>query len=561
MVVAPLNREFCTLFDVNYLPRGLVLYESLAAVFPPFRLRVFCMDDATKAVLDRLSLPRMTVIGLDELEAHDPALKAVKPTRTPVEYCWTATPAICLAALEREPELEAITYLDADLMFFADPGALFDEFGDASILITPHRYAPEWRYHERRRGTYNVQFLTFRRDDNGLSALRWWRERCLEWCYDRIEDGKMGDQAYLNDWPTRFSGVHVLRHPGGGLAPWNSSAHRLERRNGGLTVDGSTLVFFHYHGLRLHRGPALRLLARLPNPYRISGQFVWTSQYPVVDEERRAVWEPYLARLATAMADVRGAGGPHDPGVAGTSPRAVIRSTLREVTPAWLRRAVAKGRELRRARRVDEDGWRSADVVAQHRDLVRRELADPDAVPPYRAFFVAMETLMNERPLPMPARLLDFGCGLGHYGELLERRFQGRFEYVGCDSAPEMVEAARREWPGREFVVNDLFDNRLELGAYDVILAGALLDVVDDVHRGLDVLLAAPAPYIVLHRQRITEDASRTETAPGYRGQTTYRSFLNLRDLEAAVHRHGRRIAHHFDVHGDTKTFLIERAT
>ena len=115
-----MQNEFCTLFDVNYLPRGLVLYRSLERHCDDFRLRVFCMDEETKDLLDRLRLPRLTAIGLDELEAHDSELLSVKPTRTQVEYCWTATPAVCAYALETEPQLEAITYLDADLMFFRD---------------------------------------------------------------------------------------------------------------------------------------------------------------------------------------------------------------------------------------------------------------------------------------------------------------------------------------------------------------------------------------------------------------------------------------------------------
>jgi SAM-dependent methyltransferase len=552
-----LDLEFCTLFDVNYLPRALVLYRSLAAVAGDFRLRAFCMDRRAEEVLERLALPNVSAIGIEELEARDPGLKAVKPTRSSVEYYWTATPAICLASLEREPELEAITYLDADLMFFSHPAPLFDELGDGSVLITPHRYAPRWQHHEARRGTYNVQFLTFRRDENGLAALRWWRERCLEWCYARVEDGKMGDQAYLNDWPTRFRGVHVLDHPGGGLAPWNVSAHDLARRNGRVTVDERPLVFYHYHGLTLHEGTAVRALARLPNPYRVSSSLVWTTLYPVEGDERRLVWEPYLARLSEALAEVRSAGGPGNPGVRATRPREIIRATIRRLAPARAKRAAARLR-VRLARH--DDSWKSPDTVAQHRHLVLRELADPGRVAPYRAFLAAIETLLAERSLPDPARLLDFGCGLGHYGELLERTFPGRFAYVGCDYAPEMVEAARREWPGREFAVNDLFDNTLDLDSFDVILAGALLDVVGDLDRGLDVLLGARAPYVLLHRQRITTGPSRTEVARGYGEQMTYRTFLNAGDLDAAARRHGRRIAHRLQVHGDVETFLIERS-
>ena len=58
---------------------------------------------------------------LDALEAFDAALLGVKPDRNPVEYCWTATPAVCLYVLAADPAIERITYLDADLRFFSDP--------------------------------------------------------------------------------------------------------------------------------------------------------------------------------------------------------------------------------------------------------------------------------------------------------------------------------------------------------------------------------------------------------------------------------------------------------
>ncbi len=76
-----------------------------------------------------IDTPNLEAISLSELEAHDRELLEVKPTRGPVDYLLTATPSICLYSLEREPSLEAITYLDADLMFFRDPAPLFEELG------------------------------------------------------------------------------------------------------------------------------------------------------------------------------------------------------------------------------------------------------------------------------------------------------------------------------------------------------------------------------------------------------------------------------------------------
>jgi len=264
------------------------------------------MDAETARVLDELALPGMRIVRVEELEAHDRGLLKVKPTRTPVEYCWTATPAICLHALETEPEIDEITYLDADLMFFSSPEPVFEEVGDASVTIVPHRYAPRYREFERESGTYNVEWLTFRRDSQGLEALSWWRERCLEWCYCRYEDGKMGDQKYLDDWPARFAGVHILEHPGAGLAPWNVSQYALAEQDGRVEVDGRGLVFFHYHSLRLYKPtPLARVAAALASQPRWGPGLLWSTSYPVPSMELGLIWKPYLTRLAEELERVR----------------------------------------------------------------------------------------------------------------------------------------------------------------------------------------------------------------------------------------------------------------
>ncbi len=345
------RNEFCTLFDVNYLPRGLVLYRSLRKTCDDFRLRVFCMDEATEGILERMTLPGMEVIGREELETHDRDLRAVKTTRSQVEFCWTATPAVCLYALEREPDLELITYVDADVQFLADPAPIFDELGDESVLIVPHRHSPQWEGWETTVGNYNVEFLTFRRDEAGLTPLRWWRERCLEWCYDRFEDGKWGDQRYLDDWPERFPGVHVLAHPGGGLAPWNVGGHTLTHTGGRLLVDGLPVVFIHLQSLKLLRVPrALARLRLLPERYHSTAgpvPFVWTIDWPLSDRERELVWDPYVREIGRALEDVRrvepGFGAGFTPMPAGELAREAALHAARRWLPRPFRHALKQG--------------------------------------------------------------------------------------------------------------------------------------------------------------------------------------------------------------------------
>ena len=220
----PSQYHFCTYFDSNYLTRGLVLYRSLARHCQhPFTLWVLCFDATTYQTLDRLNLPGVRLIALEQFEAGDSDLQRTKAERSLVEYFWTCTPSLLLYILDHHPEVQLVTYLDADLCFYAEPMTIFGEMGDGSILIIEHRYTSEHAFKTATSGIYNVGLLAFHRDERGLACLHWWRDRCLEWCFVRFEDGKFGDQIYLDDWPQRFGGVVVLQNKGAGLAPWNAA--------------------------------------------------------------------------------------------------------------------------------------------------------------------------------------------------------------------------------------------------------------------------------------------------------------------------------------------------
>jgi hypothetical protein len=243
-------RNYCTLFDSNYLPRALVMYHSLVATGEIFTLYVVCFDDLALDLLNKLNHPNIIAISLKDIESDE--LLEVKPSRAPGEYCWTCTPHVIRYVLDNY-RLSQVTYLDADLCFYHKPSILLDEFeqANASVLITEHRYTPIYD-RSKVAGIYCVQFVTFNADERGLKVLEWWQSRCLEWCYARFEDGKFGDQKYLDDWTTRFEGVHVLQHLGGGVAPWNVQQYELSNQHGQLYVNKFALVFYHFHGYKYY---------------------------------------------------------------------------------------------------------------------------------------------------------------------------------------------------------------------------------------------------------------------------------------------------------------------
>ena len=76
--------NYCTLFNSNYLSRGLNLYYSIKKVSKNFRLYIFAFDNLTLKYLTTKKLKNVTVISLYEFE--DKELKKIKNKRTMTEY-------------------------------------------------------------------------------------------------------------------------------------------------------------------------------------------------------------------------------------------------------------------------------------------------------------------------------------------------------------------------------------------------------------------------------------------------------------------------------------------
>lgn len=244
-----MTRYFCTYFDRNYLARGLALYRSLQRTCPSFELWVLCLDAVCHRALSELRISGIHLIPLEELEESDRQLCAVKSTRSLLEYYFTCSPCLPSFVLSHYTHVDRITYLDADLYFFRDPSDVFDVIEHSSIAIIPHRFHPTFVGREQF-GIYNVGWVSFRRDEQGMACLSKWREQCLDWCYIRCEADRFADQKYLDRWPADFSNVAVIQHKGANLAPWNVANHHLRHTESGVCVENEPLIFFHFHYLK-----------------------------------------------------------------------------------------------------------------------------------------------------------------------------------------------------------------------------------------------------------------------------------------------------------------------
>jgi hypothetical protein len=279
-------KTFCTLFDHNYVYKGLCLYHSLKDHCPSFTLWILALCDEAYQLLDHMSLANVRLIHLHDIE--DEELREAKNNRTHIEYYWTLSPSLPLYVLQQDPAIDAITYIDADCFFFSDPEPIYLEMGDDSILIIEHRYSAERKAWEKTSGRFNVQLLVFKRDETGMRVLNKWRSQCNEWCYYREEEGRFGDQMYLDTWPQEFDNIHILQHKGGGLAPWNIKNYELRKQGDKVFVDKYQLIFYHFHAFKLFP----------------SKNYEYATGYQFNRNEIALIYKPYIKALRQAILQV-----------------------------------------------------------------------------------------------------------------------------------------------------------------------------------------------------------------------------------------------------------------
>jgi hypothetical protein len=314
-----IKRYFCTLFDSGYLLKGLAMVRSLASHYSNLQIYVLCMDTQTQSILNALNLPYVSCISLSEVETEE--LLIAKADRGVAEYCWTLSAGFTWHVMSQHPEIDMLTYVDADLLFYSNVQPLFDEIGNASIAIIEHRFTERLKDREVN-GRFCVEWVSFRRDEQGMACLSRWRAQCLEWCYYRLEDGKMGDQKYLDEWPERYNKCHILMHPGAGIAPWNYAQYGFGKNGeADITVDGAQLIFYHFHQFQLLDNGKFDRLSTF-----------YTSECP----EPADVYETYEMTLQHCLQDVREV-VPNFKGGLKPAANVMVRRLVQHYVPMWVK--------------------------------------------------------------------------------------------------------------------------------------------------------------------------------------------------------------------------------
>lgn len=474
-------RHYCTYFDGNYLGRGLALLLSLRRHSrEPFVLHVLCLDDRVAGFFARARWRDVVPLSLAALEAADPELKAARAGRDWAEYVFTMTGCFARHLFAVRPDMEQLTYLDADTFLFSDPAPVFALIGDAPAAVTPHRFSDR-NFALKSYGIFNVGWVTWRRSAVGLACLDDYRRACLDWCHDYLDGNRYADQRYLDGWPSRYPGVVVIDHPGVNLAPWNLDAAPLSAA--GPSVGGQPVVLYHFHKFRQDADgvAAANLESYQPDPSRLDAAAL------------AALYGPYdrlLRRLAVFGATPAGPGARQGGAAGARHPLADLAPLQR--LPAWSADA------------EQVPGWQVPAVVEGFRQAWRAMARRAAATAPLGADARRLAPIMTVAALVAARaaatgrtpRLLDWGGGVGTLGLAVRLALPDVLVDYHLLDLPAMNAAARDLDPAQ--AVHDDLDAAAAHGPFDLVCALDSLAYAADWRDCLRRLAALSSHRLVL---------------------------------------------------------------
>ncbi|QDZ38663.1 glycosyl transferase [Euhalothece natronophila Z-M001] len=243
-----------TTITANYFPKARVLAHSIKELHPSAKIYLVLCDVVPESVV-LAEEPFDFIITLEQLKI--PNFKSWLFQHNIIELC-TAVKGIAFDYIFDKFDCKKLLFFDPDIVILSPLDSLIQKLDYHSVLLTPHQTVPESEreaiidneIHSLKVGVFNLGFLGIRNSEQGRKFIAWWRDRCLEFCYDDTPNGLFTDQKWVDLAPAFFSDYLVLQEPIYNVATWNLTHRRVTGSlKEGIYVNGELMCFYHFSGL------------------------------------------------------------------------------------------------------------------------------------------------------------------------------------------------------------------------------------------------------------------------------------------------------------------------
>lgn len=248
--------EFFTSIANNYIPKARILAKSVKEHNNDAKFTLIINERCEEITLDN-GEPFDRIIPVKDLNIPVENLDSWIFQHDAYELCTAVKPFAFLEIMKRY-NLEKLTFLDPDTVVFSDLTFLENMLDEYSFLLTPHVIFPEVETRgievieisALTHGTFNLGFLSVRKDDTVSGLLQWWGERLLHYCRrDRaaLAGGLFVDQKWMDVSISLFENFKILRDESLNVAPWNIRTRQLTQDSDGkFYVNQQPLSFYHF---------------------------------------------------------------------------------------------------------------------------------------------------------------------------------------------------------------------------------------------------------------------------------------------------------------------------
>jgi hypothetical protein len=239
-----------TIASKNYLAHVRTLAQSYLRFHPDGQV-FLCLVDRVEGMFDPANEP-FTLILAESLGISNWEHFAFKYTILELN---TAVKPFLLNFLFKTYALDAIVYVDPDIVLYDSLDDLETLLKTYGLILTPHLLEPlndsasPSEIDILQAGVYNLGFAALSRRLNLDRFLTWWQARLYDSCIRDVAHGLFVDQRWMDFAPSLFDPVYLWKNPGCNVAYWNLAQRAIEQIGEGYTVQGEPLKFMHFSGL------------------------------------------------------------------------------------------------------------------------------------------------------------------------------------------------------------------------------------------------------------------------------------------------------------------------
>ncbi len=481
-------RYYCTYFDKNYVVRALALSSSLELYSGPFKLFALCLDSESYQIILQYGTASIVPLKLEDIEKYDQSLFKTKNSRTKIEYYFTLTPCLPRFIFSKFDDINQLTYLDSDLYFFSNPEPVFKEIEAYSAVLSPHNFGPD-KIENTCYGRYNVGWITWKNTTYGLDALNWYREKCIEWCYDRLEGDKFADQKYLEQI-SHMPEVGVIDHTGVNVGEWRCNYSNFSIKNEQILIDDVPLVCYHFQQFWLNDENHVDTI--IPSRQGAPSSILIKN-----------IFEPYAITLSNILTQVNQ-----------LFPRINLKKGTRSL----------ESEEMNESLKTNNSsagllGWDDLSIVLSRVEQIKEIKGSLQSHLPLGKTkadhhnFITFGYVLGLVATKDKISILDWGGAFGHYYLYAKRLFPKlEIEYT-CKELPDTINYGKQYNKEINFINND---QEAVSKTYDLVFASSSLQYSDDWQKTLYQLGTAAKNYLFIARihliieeisQRVAEEA------------------------------------------------------